>query len=319
MEITIGPYILNQRTEYSKIQIFDNKKNNITNSPDKKEIVNKIMNDYNAQTQDKDSYFDIYENKLLRFHGKSEIEYLFIPDGIECIKESVFSFSKIKYVYIPDSVLEIDENAFTCCHKLEEIVLPNSLKDLDSAAFEECTSLKKAALSENMQELGLYEFGGCKNLEKITLPNSIKVINNGAFVECNKLDKINIPKNFEYFTGRPFAKSQINTLIFNYNKEDSKDPISTYGGFLVDSQIYKIEISKDVTHIDPNFFKYSRGDIKEIEYKGTKSEFLEFKKNNQAFLDSFKTININILEDLDSLVRTDTKSRSINKLLKFER
>lgn len=319
----IGPYTLFKRTEYSKFQVLNND-TNITNT----DIGDKIIADYIKQTKNPDKYFSISNNILEAYNGK-DIDYIFMPDTIEYIDKSSFASCSAIFIQLPESLVCIGNEAFRNCEYLEEITLPLNVKNFGNSVFDGCTSLKKVELPEKIKEIPIYSFGGCDNLKEIYIPDSVETINSLAFSGCKNLEKINIPHNFKWFGSIPFSGSGLITLRFNYDLSDSCNPMNTYSDFLLESQIYKIEISNNVSHIDPNFFKYANGImlestispfIMEVNYLGTNKEFTRFKKENKEFLKSIKSAKINILGNLDTLIdKNKPETKSSRKDLTIER
>lgn len=318
MSIKIGSYELYRRTDYSKLVILDKNKNNISSSTIGKEIADKIINDYTNQTKYTNEYFNINGDELDNCNKKTDIEYLFIPEDVRYIHRSVFKHSKIKLIYFPNSLFSIGAEAFGQCRCLEEITLPSSLCVIGEGAFFGCSSLKRIKLPERIELLTSSLFSGCENLKELVLPNSIKIIGSGSLAYCKSLEKINMPRDFENFGRYPFASSGITTIRFNYDLSDKKDPGIIYGGFLIDSNIHKIEISNKVSHIDPNFFEYSGGIIDEINYIGSKKDFRNFKKNNGMLFKILKNAKINLKEDLEELIKEEPKIETKNDII-FER
>lgn len=57
--------------------------------------------------------------------GKSALETVILPDGLEEIGMSAFAFcDQLQFVNLPDSLIKIDNSAFWSCKKLTEIRIP---------------------------------------------------------------------------------------------------------------------------------------------------------------------------------------------------
>lgn len=323
MEVKIGPYTLYKRTEYSKIQVLDENGENIAKYENGRKIADKIISDYNDQIKDKYTYFDIIEDELRKLNGN--LEYIFMPDYIEYIGYSALISSSVKYVNLPSSLTRTGPDIFRNCRKLEEIILPPTLERLGDGAFDSCVSLKKAILSEKMSNLPANCFSNCKSLKELVLPDSIKIINTAAFAYCKSLEKINIPRDFEGFGRQPFINSTITTLKFNHDISDVDEPEWTYSDYLINTNIYKIEISKDVGYIDPNFFKYANGKksdagIMKIDYLGSKDDFENFRRNNKKLFKVLKHAQVNTIEDLEGLIENKENNKKNKEIFHiFER
>lgn len=311
MHIEIGPYILSQRTEYSKIRITDKEGNNIDSN-----IEEKIIEDYNKQ-KNIDKYFEI-DNNTLKHYIKSDLEYLFIPKKITDISPNAFCGGTFKYIHIPSSIKTIGQNAFEDCNKLEEINLPTSLKVLDNNIFIKCASLKNIVLPSKLEEVGEFAFGWCEKLKNIILPDTVKIIDNCAFYWCSSLEKINIPCNLEYFGRTPFMHSQIKTISFDKDFSGSVKPGNIYGNFVEGSLIAKMEVTNNVNYITPKLFKNVSG-MWYLDYIGSKKDFLKFKKENKELMKMLPEIEINIKEDLEYLINKNKKLEDNLKTNEIER
>lgn len=380
MEITIGPYKISQRTEYSKIQIYDIKQNkNITN--ENTDLMEKILEDYSKQLDDPGKYFDIEDDALVRVKEAvkyDDIKYLFVPDRITMIKEDAFRYQNVEMVKLPcsirtieqfafygsfslktinieNSVEEIKEYCFHRCEKLEsiklpnikvlangifancqnlnEVILPDGLNLISSIAFDECVSLKKITIPNTVITVGEYAFRDCKNLEYIKLSENLEKIESGAFSCCGSLKEIilpdsvcelcnavfyrafslksiNIPKNLNCIGWRPFLNSGINTLIFNHNLEKLQG-VNRYNvpcDLIEGSNIDKLIISDNATIITPRAVGVSGGQIKKIDYLGTKEQFDKFKENNQQLF--------NLLPNLENITFNKTQNYILDDFLR---
>lgn len=309
MHIEIGPYILSRRTEYSKFQLFDRlTKKNI--SIENEDILKKMIEDYNRCTDG--SVFEINANRIDKFSGKVNIEYLFIPEGITHIVSEACMFSNIKYIHFPNSLTTLGHYAFKGCERLEEVNFPNTFKELFNGVFCGCTSLKTVILPDGLESIPPDSFHDCELLEDIYIPNTVKKIETSAFSYCKSLKKINMPSNIESFGRFIFVGSTAESLVFNFDTTSEKK-ITFESELLQDANIHKIEISGNVTKLNQDFFKNSGRHIKKIEYHGTKQEFEKFKKENRAFLRPLHFAKVIIKKDLDTISNT-TKNIEINDL-----
>lgn len=80
MEIKIGPYTVEQRTEYSKIKLYNNETKEYIEDT---ELLRKILDDWHKQTVCGDEFFEIEGTKLIgvksNFRNKN-IQYVFVPN-----------------------------------------------------------------------------------------------------------------------------------------------------------------------------------------------------------------------------------------------
>lgn len=293
MNIEIGPYILTQRTEYSKIQVINRNGKAVD-----KDICEKIVDDYIKQTTMSNKYFKIIDNKL-KFAEFDDIDYLFIPDEVEEINDNALNSSSFKYVHFPDTLKTIGLNAFKECENLIEIELPNSVNHLSEGVFHSCKNLEKVILPNTLDIIPRFAFAWCDSLKNIILPNTMmRIIDSYAFYKCKSLEKINMPRGLMSFGDTPFAESAIKVLSFNKDFPGYEK----YGNFLQETMISKIEISKEVNYITPELFKKTHG-IVEINYAGNKQDFSKFKKENKAFLKSLKGAKINLINNLENIIK----------------
>lgn len=193
MEITIGPYKVSKRTEYSKLKIYNLDENkDITDTS--MQIAKNIVDDYEKQISNKDDYFIIDNNSILGLTDKgSDFKYLFIPEGITKIGKSAFLEKDFSFVSLPDSITKIDDNAFMGCEHLESIELPN-IDEIATRTFMSCVSLKNVIIPNTVEYIGLSAFHNCTSLQEIKLPRGLKAIEDFAFDGCN-FSKINLPES----------------------------------------------------------------------------------------------------------------------------
>lgn len=328
LEKNIGPYKLFQRTEYSKLQVFDEFNNNISNTKTGK----KILNDYYKQIKNK--YFNIINGDVLDFYDDTDtLEYVFIPENVKKIEEFAFSESKIKYIYLPSTIECIDSRAFAFCKDLMEISLPESSQIDNWGIFNNCINLKKVNLPKNLSQIPPYTFAGCASLKEIDLPSSIKYINDCAFSGCTALEKITLPdtiynignyafkgcKNLKeinipkYMTDvglRVFDKSGLNILKINHDM-----PKIEYAyDLLNNTNIEKVIINGNIL-IDPDLLIDFRYRIKQIDFLGTEEELKKFmienKKISSVFKDKINIIdeNLNNFIESNKTIKNNTENR----------
>lgn len=334
MNIKIGPYTITQRTEYSKIQVLNEKQENISSTL----VGNKIIEDYKAQKNTPEKFFKINDNVLYMFVGHTTIEYVFVPDEIEAIDKYAFEGSKIIYINIPNTVKYIGNGAFENCKKLEEIYLPNTITALNNwnlfagdenlktvhlpealtciprFAFYNCVSLKNINMPEKLTEIEESAFAYCNKLENITLPDTLSEVWNHVFSGCTQLKSINIPKKLTHLGVRSFEQSGLKTMFINHDIKDLY--LDAYDNGLNYTNIDKIVIDSNVHFINKKLFSEIETQITTLEYIGTKKQFNEFKKTNQEFIKKFNNAKIKIIDkNLDEKIKNN-KSNPITKLVR---
>lgn len=337
LTINIGPYTIQRRTQYSKVQVLNINGENISNTDEGK----KILADYDFQTNNPDKCFKIDCDELLEFKDDcyQNIKYLFIPDYITSIEGNIFKQRNFTYVHLPENLGYIGDNAFEGCSNLKEVCIPTDFDGIiDWSAFKNCTSLKKVILPEDLKEIpkfvfnkclllddinlpntltriGEYAFNKCSSLKNIVLPDTVTEIEDYAFNNCNKLQKINIPRDFQQIGVRVFAESGLKELVFNYDLPEREE--FCYGDFFMYCAIDKITISNNVNTIDPFIFTRIGKQIKEITFLGTKKEFTNFSLTNRYMMRNLQHAKIKIIDkNLDNVIK-DNKTGYIDKFKKI--
>lgn len=204
MEIQIAPYIITQRTEYSKMRLIDMYTGkDITKDND--EILNKILDDYNNQISNPEKYFQIDNCSITGINEElKNIKYLFIPDGIKKINETAFAYNTFRGVSLPYSLEIIDNFAFHNSICLEKLCIPDSVFIIGYSAFKECISLNSIELPQSINKISDKMFYGCVSLQNVVLPDNIEFISNKAFCECLQLATITLPKKLKYLGEEAF-------------------------------------------------------------------------------------------------------------------
>ena len=91
---------------------------------------------------------------------------------------------KIGKYTIPDGVEIIWDSAFSWCQYLTEIEIPNSVNSIGDDSFFRCLGLTNMVIPESVEVIGGYSFYGCSNLHNITIPSSVVIIGYAAFIDC---------------------------------------------------------------------------------------------------------------------------------------
>lgn len=228
IDTKIGQYTLSQRTEYSKLVVFDNQTNENISSTNKT-FANEITGCYEKQKNNPEKYFEIKNNSLIGLTQRTiSSEYIFVPDGITLIdnyifedidaigislpntleiigKHAFYNCDEIKYIDIPDSVNTIDENAFEGCASLKSVKLPSKIKLLANEMFYDCISLDKVDIPDSVEIIGTRAFESCILLKNIKLPKNLVTIGVGAFEQCENLKNVIFPENLEVISEFAFV------------------------------------------------------------------------------------------------------------------
>ena len=109
-----------------------------------------------------------------------------LPEGVETVGESAFSWSGVQFVGLPESLSAIGAAAFEST-PLREIHLPQGLTALGEKAFSWCLSLANITIPEGMEAIEPNTFEKCTRLEFAALPASLAAIGPNAFLNCDGL------------------------------------------------------------------------------------------------------------------------------------
>lgn len=91
--------------------------------------------------------------------GKSALETVILPDGLEEIGMSAFAFcDQLQFVNLPDSLIKIDDSAFWSCKKLTSIRIPETVEYIGLGAFEKCEALLDIYAPDYVEEVEPFAF-----------------------------------------------------------------------------------------------------------------------------------------------------------------
>ena len=128
----------------------------------------------------------------------------------------------IESVFIPDGVSKIGDNAFKNCTCLKSVWISGSVKTLGISAFEGCTALESVVLAEGLEEIGSNAFFGCTALGEIVLPDSVNAVCTGALAAGTA--KITASERNPFFLtvdGNLYTKDGKTLLQYAAGKQDS--------------------------------------------------------------------------------------------------
>ena len=171
----------------------------------------------------------IIPNDVLRiaddaFNGRSSLTAIEIPQNVEEIGKSAFSFcpnlssitveksnsfydsrnncnaiietksniliTGCKTTIIPEDIVKIGNCAFEGCDLLISITIPKGIMEIGKRAFEKCINLVDIIMSKGVTSIGSSAFWGCKRLLSISLPDSISTLGDDVFHYCKNLSFI---------------------------------------------------------------------------------------------------------------------------------
>jgi hypothetical protein len=113
-----------------------------------------------------------------------------LPDGVEEIAWSAFSYSQLSSVRIPDGLTAIAASAFYECPQLRDISIPASVLTVGESAFYGCSRLQQIDLN-NVNKLGKKAFQNCKALESV-VANRLGMVPQSAFESCTSLTTVEL-------------------------------------------------------------------------------------------------------------------------------
>jgi len=110
----------------------------------------------------------------------SQLNSVFIPDGVIEIGHLAFFDNNLSGVIIPDTVTFIGDAAFSL-NKLTGIVIPNSVTFIGHGAFAS-NQLTGVTISDSVTSIGMYAFIN-NQLTSVTIPKSVKELAKDVFDE----------------------------------------------------------------------------------------------------------------------------------------
>ena len=199
----------------------------------------------------------IYDNILIAFAEQGITEYS-VPDGVEKIDNSVFSFcNNLTRIELPNSLTIIGNSAFCNCWNLERICISEGIDSIGENAFEGCFSLIDISLPASIKSIGRGAFHGCSGIESIVLPQGLKEIEEYTFCNCTNLSSIYIPESINKIGDAAFSYCGFNQL----NIPDNISYIGAYAFSGCDNLEY-LELGTDILEIHDNAFEcWNLGEI----------------------------------------------------------
>ena len=156
-----------------------------------------------------------------------------VPEGVEEIAWTAFSYSQLSHVSIPDGVTKIAASAFYECPQLRSVDIPASVTAIGESAFYGCNRLQsvdlfnvrslgkkafyncKALESVVANQLGMVQpssFEGCTALKAVELSPSINTIGEHAFKNCKALSQITLPECLTTICNEAFENCALSSL-----------------------------------------------------------------------------------------------------------
>lgn len=147
----------------------------------------------------------------------SEVNYMYIPEGVTYIGAEAFDGQYFTQIWLPDSLISVSDRAFydvstvyfiydnalylgnpqnpyvvllrTNNENITSVTVHENTKIIYSNAFWKCKELKKAVIPDGVRQIGADCFERCESLEEVNIPASITTIHQGTFSSCYNLKK----------------------------------------------------------------------------------------------------------------------------------
>lgn len=184
-----------------------------------------------------------------------------VPNGVSTIGKGAFYGSELSSVYLPQSVECIKESAFEKAKKLRTINFPNRLREIENYAFYNCDSLTSFVFPRSLERIGSYAFARCAGLPAtVKLPDQITDIAGTAFARNPQVQAYKIsPDNPHYRTedGVLFDADGATLVSFPSGRKSYKVPerVITIGeGAFSRSSIEEIHLTEGLRSIGERAF-----------------------------------------------------------------
>ena len=214
-------------------------------------------------------FFEIKENRIIRYRGKDKI--VIVPSGIRELESSSFWDNQFsEEVILPDSLINMGGDTFYNCKNLKKIIIPKNVSLMGNNPFAGCPLVE----IENQSPYFIYEDGALYTKDKETMiycsikgekdefivPNTVKIIGKHTFFLCDRLKKITLPESLEKMENNPFSGCSKLELINKSKSYFIKDDV-IYNGFrtavvgtLNKIKSERLEILEGVKTINRNSF-----------------------------------------------------------------
>ena len=178
-------------------------------------------------------YYYFFGTTVTVTSGKKYSGNIVIPESI--------TYKGSKY-----PVTSIGGYAFSDCSGLTSVTIPNSVTSIGNWAFSFCSGLTSVTIPNSVTSIGGYAFFYCSGITSVTIPNSVTSIGGSAFEHCN------IKKLYYDCTANPGIYSNVLKELY------IGDNISTIYDFFKNTNLSKIVLGKNVTHIRAQAFYNSQ-------------------------------------------------------------
>lgn len=178
-----------------------------------REELDSLKNDFFLMNQTLEEKKNVLEKLDEPYPSPAEMPAAFVPEAVgepgqELVFKSAPEFQaaanhgyrhdrQIKSVYIPEGVEVIKRSMFYKCAQLETVSFPSSLKAIEDFAFYGCESLKNIDLSNCtvLEVIGTSAFEGCQAMTALMIPDAVIAIEEAAFLGCQGIETVEFPGN----------------------------------------------------------------------------------------------------------------------------
>ncbi len=134
------------------------------------------------------------------FQAYPHLAQVTLPEGLRELGDGCFARSALEEIALPDGIRCIRSSLFQGCMHLRKVTLPDSVEEIQYFAFEDCRDLTQITLSKNLKAIGTYAFMNA-GLKTLDLPEGLLSIGELAFCGL-PLQELVIPDSVENVEGR---------------------------------------------------------------------------------------------------------------------
>lgn len=178
-----------------------------------REELDSLKNDFILMNQTLEEKKNVLENLDEPYPSPAEMPAAFVPEAVgepgqELVFKSAPEFQaaanhgyrhdrEIKSVYIPEGVEVIKRSMFYKCAQLETVSFPSTLKAIEDFAFYGCEALKNIDLSNcrMLEVIGTSAFEGCLSMTRLVIPDAVITIEEAAFLGCQGIETVEFTGN----------------------------------------------------------------------------------------------------------------------------
>lgn len=228
--------------------------------------------------------FQIFENKLIRYHG--QLDHIVIPNDIRWIGFNAFEDCRgIRNIRITENVRRIGKYAFYGCTGLVAYSVDednDSYKDIEGVLYNKSESVvmgypaAKAGsiyiVSDKTKRVQAFTFQNCNQLKKLILPETITHIDEQAFECCTELMEFKIPDSLRTITNKCFRGCTNLMKVAFGNSSVTKIESNAFSGC---SNLLEINLPDRIECIETMAFAYCDS-LQEIRIPSAMKEIADY-------------------------------------------